>query len=146
MCFYTFVTKVFNLSLSLYSSLHLAAPEIILDYRAQSAIDLGVDEVFVVGFTGMASFVVGESRALVCPYRGIEEPTAQWFQNDIIVDDSDPRINITQSTDAVDPSIFVSTLIIVNMTSADIGNYECQVSNNVVGRGISAGVSFIEVG
>ena len=135
-----------KLSTSLYPPLLLAPPRIIVGYFAQSAMDLEVDEVFMVGQCKLTSFIVGESHAIVCPFMGIEQPTAQWYRGNTIFNTSDPRITIRQSTDAVDSSISVSTLFIVNLMSTDIGNYECRVSNSVVGQEVSEYVFFIEVG
>ena len=131
---------------SLFPSSLLDPPRINITYIAQTAADLGVNQVFVVGHTAMTTFTVGQSVAFVCPFTGILQPTAQWFFNAIDVDDSGPRINITQSTDRDNPSIYVSTLTIANLMASDLGSYQCRVSNNIIGREVSEGVVLGQVG
>ena len=88
--------------------------------------------VVVVGQTTQISFSMGDSLALVSAFTGIDQPHAQWyFGNSIIVNGSDPRINIFTTADPNDPSITVSTLIITNLASTDAGIYESRASNNV---------------
>ena len=110
----------------------LDPPQIITTYIAQSAADLMVTVVAVVGQTAQINFDVGDSLALVSAFTGIDRPHAQWyFGNSIIVNGSDPRISIFTTEDPNDPSITVSTLIITNLASADAGIYESRASNNV---------------
>ena len=105
-----------------------------------------MDQVFVVGHIGAVSFSLGESIALVSAFTGISQPTAQWYLNGLVVDDSDPRITITETIDQNDPSVYVSTLTIMSLIVSDGGNYESRVSNNVIGGEVSENVTLVPLG
>ena len=133
---FVYIVHSHKLTTNAYNSVLLSAfsdpPQIVTTYQAQSAVDLKVTTVAVVGQTDQVNFIVSGSVALVSAFTGIDQPDAQWyFGNDIIVNGSDPRISILTTADPSDPLVTVSTLIITDLTSADAGIYESRASNNV---------------
>lgn len=131
-------------SLSLFP---LDPPLINTTYQAQSAMDLGVTSVGVAGQNATVEFIMGQSVALVCAFTGIEQATAQWSLDGIVVMPmSDPDITISATTDPNDPDVTVSTLIITNLMSTDEGNYECTASNDVLNAEDTANVFVAEEG
>ena len=71
----------------------------------------------------------GEDLALKCSAIGSPHPQIDWYKDDSrIVVGSGTQINETE----IDDTTLVSTLVILSVTEADSGTYECRVENESV--------------
>ena len=64
----------------------------------------------------------GEDFSIVVPFRAFPKPTATWFANDVVLDDTDVRVHFQVADD-------YATIIVKNAQRSDTGPYKVQIRN-----------------
>lgn len=65
----------------------------------------------------------GEDFSIMVPYRAFPKPTATWFANDVVFDETDVRVH-SQVMDEY------ATIVVKNAQRKDTGPYKLQLRNN----------------